>query len=187
MEPFISLWVGKQYILPVGVLIVLSINFYIQGIRSTSAVFQEAAGLFYEDRYISLLEAIINIIVSIILVKKIGLVGVFLGTIISTFVLFFYTFPIIIYKPLFDRNYFQYLKDYVLYIFITALSAFITYILCKNVVVSNIMLKIIINLGFVIVIPNLIYTLVFFKTDEFKYYKTMIKKFPLAFKLKLKK
>ena len=46
--------------------------------------FREALGLFWHDRYKALAEAIINLVVSLILVRRFGVAGIIGGTIISS-------------------------------------------------------------------------------------------------------
>ena len=176
IEPFVRVWIGSEFILPLGVLIALVINFYLQGMRKTCNTFKEAAGIFYEDRYVPLWESLINIVASIILVKIFGLMGVFIGTIISTFILFFYSYPKFVYVPLFDRNYGQYIKDYIPYLMGTYLSVSITYFVISCVPVNDNILQIVINLMLVCVIPNIVHLLLFCKTEEFKYYKELLTK-----------
>lgn len=175
IEPFIRVWIGEQFILPFGVLLALVINFYMQGMRKTSNTFKEAAGIFYEDRHVPVLESIINIVASVILVNILGLAGVFIGTIISTFVLFFYSYPKFVYKPLFKRNYVQYFKDYIPYVITAIISVFVTYLIILNINIQNNILQIIVNLLVVIIVPNIIHIIVFFKTEEFKYFENIIK------------
>ncbi len=175
IEPFIKLWIGKQFILPFAVLVVLIINFYMQGMRKTSNTFKEAAGIFYEDRYVPIIESLVNIIASIILVKLFGLTGVFIGTIISTGVVFFYSYPIFVYKPIFKRTYLQYIEDYIPYVVTAIISIIITYIIVSNIIVHNTIIQIIINLGIVLIVPNIIHLIFFFKSDELKYYISMLR------------
>ena len=177
IEPFIKVWIGEQFLLPRTVLIVLVINFYMQGMRKTSTAFKEAAGIYYEDRYVPILESVINIVASVILVNILGLEGVFLGTIISTFILFFYSFPKFVYKPLFERTYYEYLIDYIPYVIITIISIVCTNLLISNIIIENVFIQIIINGIFVCIIPNLIYLLTFIKSEELKYYFNLIKGF----------
>lgn len=174
IEPFIEIWIGEEFILPFTVLVILVINFYIQGLRRTSNTFKEAAGIFYEDRYVPVMEAIINIVASIILVNIIGLAGVFVGTIISTCILFLYSYPKFVYKPLFERNYLQYIKDYIPYIMVAIISVFTTFLLTSRIRIDNTILQIIINLIIVIIVPNLIHLIAFYHTGELKYYKNLI-------------
>lgn len=176
MEPFIKVWIGSEFLLSFGVLITLVINFYFQGMRKTCNTFKEAAGIFYEDRYVAVLESIVNIVASIILIKLFGLIGVFIGTIISTFILFFYGYPKFVYKPLFEGTYLQYVKDYIPYIMGTILSVSITYFVISHIHISNSILQIVINIILVGIIPNMIHLLLFYKTEQFKYYKELFVK-----------
>lgn len=175
IEPFIRVWIGEEFILPFGVLLALVINFYMQGMRKTSNTFKEAAGIFYEDRHVPILESIINIVASVILVNILGLAGVFIGTIISTFILFFYSYPKFVYKPLFKRNYIQYFKDYIPYVITAVVSIFITYLFVLNINVQNDILQIIVNLLIVIIVPNIIHIILFWRKEEFKYFENIIK------------
>jgi len=88
IEQFIKIWIGNEYLLSQFVLIVLVVNMYIQGMRNTNSTFKEAAGIFYEDRYVTIIESVINVVVSLICVRIFGLAGVFIGTIASTMLLF---------------------------------------------------------------------------------------------------
>ena len=175
MEPFISLWIGEWYILEYGVLVVLVTNFYVQGMRKTCSTFKEAAGIFYEDRYVSLIEAFLNIVASIILIKYFGLIGVFLGTILSTCIIYLYSFPKFVYKKLFDRSYIQYILEILKYFVITFITIFITAYLTKvtDIGTSN-FTELIKNLIICIIVPNLIYLGIFYKTNEFKYFKEIL-------------
>ena len=170
IEPFIKVWIGNEFILPIEVLIVLVINFYVQGMRLTSNTFKEAAGIFYEDRYVPIVESVINIVASIVFVKMFGLAGVFIGTIISTFILFFYSYPKFVYKPLFKKNYIQYLMDYIPYVITAFISVLVTYIVVSKITINNHIAQIIVNLILVSTIPNLIHIAIFFRTKEFKFY-----------------
>lgn len=111
-NPFIELWVGKEYLLNFDVVIVICINFYVTGMRKSVLTFREAAGLFYKDRWKSVLEAIINLIVSIILAIKFGIIGVFIGTLISSIAVCVWLEPYILYKYGFEKTLILYLLDY---------------------------------------------------------------------------
>lgn len=175
MKPFIILWLGNEYLLPYSVLIVLVINFYVQGMRKTSINFKEAAGIFYEDRFIPIIESLINIIASIILAKIFGLIGVFIGTIVSSLVLFLYSYPVFVYKKLFNRKYSEFIKEHLKYFIISVIITVITALLINCINVSNLILQLVINALICIIIPNIIYVVIFRKTEEFKYYFNLLK------------
>ena len=45
-NPFIELWLGKEYVFSLSIVIVLVINFYLNGMRSATSVFNNAFGIF---------------------------------------------------------------------------------------------------------------------------------------------
>lgn len=174
MEPFVSIWLGNEYLLSYSVLVVLVINFYIQGMRKTNSVFKEAAGIFYEDRFVPLIESFINIVASIILAKVFGLIGVFIGTILSSLALFLYSYPVFVYKKLFNRKYSEFIKEHLKYLIISVIITVITALLINCINVSNLILQLVINALVCIIVPNIIYIVIFRKTEEFKYYLNLL-------------
>lgn len=169
-EPFIKIWLGKNYILPSTVLIVLVINYFQTMMRTSYSTFKDAAGIWIEDKYIPILQLSINLISSIILLKIIGLPGVFIGTILSSLVLWCYSYPKFVYKKLFNRQIKNYIKEtithIIIFIFIISLS------FTLNKYSNNIIISIIIS----ITIPNIILLIIYRKNEEFKYYKNLILK-----------
>ena len=57
-NPFIDLWVGKDYLFNFDIVCIIVINFYITGMRKSVLTFREASGLFYKDSWKSVFEAI---------------------------------------------------------------------------------------------------------------------------------
>lgn len=108
---FVKIWLGAEYILPEFTVAILVLVHFQRMMRESFAVFKEAAGVFYEDRFVPLIESIINIIVSVILVLIMGLPGVFIGTFLSSLVLWCYSYPKFVYKKIFQRSYWQYAKE----------------------------------------------------------------------------
>lgn len=82
-NPFIEIWAGAEYVLPEKFLLVLSVQFYINGIRRTTQLFNMTLGLYEKYQFFPFIEAAMNLLISIVLVKYIGITGVLLGTIIS--------------------------------------------------------------------------------------------------------
>ena len=177
MDSFINIWIGKKYVLPLLVLSVLVFNLYQKLMRNSYMSFKEAAGIYYEDRFVPIIESIINIISSIVLCKFFGLAGVFMGTIISGLALWCYSYPKYVYKKLFNRNYSDYAKETLGYILLFILIASGTYYLSTLINFSNIYLEFISNVVISLVIPNLVLLLIFYKTDNFKYYLNLVKSF----------
>ena len=175
MENFITIWIGKEYLLSTSVLIVIIINYYFLCMRATFYVFKDAASIYYEDRYVPIFESITNVVASLILIKFIGLPGVFLGTIISSFWLFFYSYPKYVYKKLFNRGYLSYFKETLGYIFLFLIILFVSFGLSKIYIFNNIYLELFKNCVLSIIIPSVILIVIFYKTDNFKYFVKIFK------------
>ncbi len=175
IEPFITIWIGKEYLLSTGVLLALVINFYFQGLRKTDTTFKEAAGIFFEDRYISIVEAIINIVFSLLFVHFFGLAGVLMGTICSTMVLFLYSFPKYIFKSLFSKGYIDYFKIHVFNLLKAIFIFLISVTILSLIPYTNVFLKLLINAILCLFIPNFLYILLSHKSVEFSFLKKMVK------------
>ena len=169
MQTFIQAWLGKQYLLPEIVLFVLVINFYQKMMRSSYITFKEAAGIYYEDRFVPIIESLLNIIISVVFVQIIGLAGVFIGTIVSGLLLWAFSYPKFVYKKLFERSYLNYAKETIGYILLFVGISFFTYLISMQITVSNIFVQLVMQAVIGLIIPNLIIILLFFRTENFKY------------------
>ena len=169
MQPFITLWLGSGYLLGEVTLLALVLNHYSQLTRNSYMAFKEAAGIYYEDRRVPIIESITNIVASIILVKLIGLPGVFIGTFISSLVLWLYSYPKYVYKKLFNRSYMNYANETIKYFVLFIIISSITYIISKIINPYSF----IINVVIVILIPNIILFILYKNTEDFNYYKNL--------------
>ena len=184
LEPFIDWWLGKGLLLDKMTLIVILLNYYLMGLRNTVLTFKSKAGIFDEDKYFPLIESIINLIGSLILVKYFGLAGIFLGTTISTLAIPMWTQPKLVFNKIFNLSLSEYYKKYSLYAVTTIGIGFITTLSCNIVQVNNLFLSLIIKGIICVIIPNCLYLILFFKSEEMKYLFTIIK--PMINKIKNK-
>lgn len=176
-QDFICLWIGKKYLLDELVLIVLVINFYQKVLQRTYKNFKDAAGIWIEDKYVPIIESVLNIVISIICLKFFGLAGVFMGTIMSSFVYWFYSYPKFVYKKLLNKSYSRYILENIGYLLILILTSVLTYKVIDLFTVSNILLQVIIDIIICCIIPNIVLIIIFYRTAEFKYFCNLIKKF----------
>lgn len=82
IEPFISLWLGSEYILDHKILIFLVIYIYISNSRGVVDAFNHAHGL-YADVWSAWAELVLNISVTIVAGTYYGIIGILLGKLIS--------------------------------------------------------------------------------------------------------
>lgn len=173
---FITLWIGKEYILEDMVVIVLLANFYITTMRMCIDKFKESGGLYYEDRYAPIFEVTINLIFSIILVKKIGLVGVFIGTLISNLSVIFWVKPKIVFNKVFKRSLTQYIGRYIYYLAIGTVPLVLTRFIGNFINIENVIFSFLVEVILNVVVINLTYLVIFHRSEEFLYYKGLVLK-----------
>lgn len=174
LDPFISWWIGQEYLLDKSILIVILLNFYISGMRGPISTFKNKAGLFVQDKYVSVFEGIINLIGSIILIRRFGFIGVFLGTLLSTILTVFWTQPKVVYKELFQKSLKIYFVDYFKYLIILVFTLIITTIICSNII-GYTFVSLVIRGLICISVPNIIFLILFLRTKEVKYLLKILK------------
>lgn len=84
LEPFISHWLGAEYIMDHRIIIMLMFFLYISNSRGSVDAFNYAHGL-YADVWSAWAELIINVSITIIAGLKWGILGILLGKIVSLF------------------------------------------------------------------------------------------------------
>lgn len=116
-SPFISLWVGGQYCLSEWTVAAITLNFFITANQNCVSNFMSAMGkLYYRNRFRSLVEAVVNLVSSIILVKYTdwGITGVFLGTTLCFIAGRMWMDARVLHKYWFHTSFAEYLKGYFL-------------------------------------------------------------------------
>lgn len=169
VQPFITLWLGKNYLLNIITVIILVINYYQHMQRAVYDSFKNAAGIWEPDKYVPLIEASINLVSSIILVNIVGLPGVFIGTFLSGLVLWIYSYPKYVYKGILRKNYMNYFKETLGYFISFVFIGGITFIICTNINVDNKLINLIVDSVISLLCSNLLITLLYRKKEEFKY------------------
>ena len=175
IEPFIEIWLGKEFILDKGILISSVLLFYFKGENSAIEMVKSAAGLFKPDRYVTLIEAVFNLVMSIILAQKYGILGVIIGTLVSYIFLSYWIRAYIVYKYLFGKVFINNIVECLKHFSIFAITGFIMYIGSQRISIgSNIYFNFIVKCVFVVGITNILFIKLFHKTSEFGEVKGML-------------
>ena len=75
-QDFILIWAGEDYLLPFSYVIALFFLFYFSRLFCVPTLFVEAAGLWYESKYINLIAAGLNVVLSFVFAHFIGVIGI---------------------------------------------------------------------------------------------------------------
>lgn len=174
INPFIVIWIGSEFLFDSWIVVMIVINFYLSGMRQNILAFRNALGLFWYDRYKPIFEAIINIAASIILLNQLGIIGVFIGTSISTIATSFWVEPYIVFKYYFKNGIKKYFQKYIVYTLATILIGFFMHLLSENLFHGTLSSFIILFM-MCLIVPNLLLCIIFFRTNEFKNSVSLIK------------
>ncbi|MBE6985061.1 MAG: polysaccharide biosynthesis protein [Ruminococcaceae bacterium] len=171
--PFITLWLGKEMVVDEIVITLIIINYYMIGHRICLNNIKSAGGVFERDKYVALVQAVVNLVFSIGLVYVIGVAGVYVGTIIQGLVSTIIK-PIVSYKPLFGISSKYYFIDAVKYAVVVVVAGALCMLLRYVIMPEVTILRFIAIAFIVVVIPNALFWLCFRKRAEYQYVKGVI-------------
>lgn len=130
LPPFIELSFGSRFLFhgPVGG--VLCLLFFYHGLRTSIGTFWYALGMFRLDQYKALAEAVLNLVFSILLARRYGITGVFLGTLASALATSAWLDPYLFFRHCLEKPLAPFARRYLGYLAVLALDAGIIHFLC---------------------------------------------------------
>lgn len=172
-EPFIEISFGSRYLFTKDIVLVLCINFYINGTRKAVLVFRDSLGLFFYDRYKALAEAVLNLVFSIILVRHYGTLGVFMGTLLSMVLASVWVEPYVLYKYHIMQPCTAFFVKYIIYIVFSGIVWVVTDIICRQVMGMAVCV-LAIRAVICIILPNAVFTIFYCRMEEARFLKEKI-------------
>ena len=146
---------------------------------ASTLIFKESMGLFWYDRYKSIIEAILNLVTSILFVFQFGVAGVFLGTITSTVLTSLWVEPYVLYKYRLQKPVFPFFLRYALKLIVMGIVWGITDLCCSQIE-GMVFFQFMIRLGICAVVPNFLLWIIYRKSLDYieleKILKAMLKK-----------
>lgn len=181
-QPFMKLWVGESLMMGNISVVLFSLYFYVMEMGVVRGVYSDAAGLWWENRYRAVIESIANLVLNYVLVRLLGINGIILATLISLFVINFCWGSQIVFKYYFKDNkkMLNYYKFNAVFFLVTAVIAAVTIFGCSFINTGVLIADIVLKLGVCVVLPNVLYIAVFYKTQLYsESMKWILKKFKL--------
>lgn len=178
-QPFITLWLGTKFKLKLLTVDLIIINFVFSSFRPALNLIN-AYGLFWGYRYKSIVEAVFNFVISLILVSqfKLGINGVLIGTILSNILINSWWDPLILfsgaYKSKISKYYFIYWCYLIIFLILLVLCNYIAKEMCytPHSFVEFLFFSIIV-FSFIIIILLLLFA---FTTGEKDMFRRIIKR-----------
>ena len=168
IQPFMQIWMGKDLMFPLSVVCLLCIYFYVLKMGDVRTVYVQVNGLWWENRFRSIIEAIGNIVLNYFLGKKFGVHGIIIATILTIFLINFGYGSTILFKHYFkEQNVKEYYRKHFHYMLVTGIVALGTYYLCQLVDIGN-WSTIIVRLIICLIVPNIGYVFFYRKMEIFE-------------------
>lgn len=178
LTPFVRLWLGDAFLIDNLTLTLVMVNYYLVGMRVTIGNVKMAAGLYSQDQWVPIVQAIINLVVSIVGAIHLGLAGVFLGTVVSGLAIPCWYRPIVVYKYTFERSAKEYFSTYLKYFGIVMISLLFVKLLDVMLVdffVRNVYFSFAAKMLVCAIVPNFVICTLFWHTEEFQYVLSLVK------------
>ena len=130
LNHFISIWLGKSFTFDKITVIIIGLNFYVTGLLYPSSSYRFTTELFNRAKYAMLASAIMNLILSVILGKLIGLNGILLATLISRLITTFWYDALILYREYFNVKFIEFfkieIKNFIFFFIVFIITFFLT-------------------------------------------------------------
>lgn len=177
IPPFVEICFGKEYLLEKSVLIWISLNFYTSNIRQTLWTYRETTGMYNNSiKYVTIVTAIINIILSVILGKHYGLNGIIAATVISRMIYAWWKEPQVIFNEYFKCSSKGYFIKYIIRILYTFSIVIVIEVMWKYIIINNIYIRFIIKILITTVISSILLIVPYIKSDVINYVKKILMK-----------
>jgi O-antigen/teichoic acid export membrane protein len=171
---FITFWLNESFLLSQLTVMVIVINYYTSGMQSAAASYRDTTGLFRVGQYRPVISAVLNLIISVLLARPLGIAGVLLGTVISRAMVFFWYDPYVIFKFIFQQSLTSYFTKYAIYaaviLFLTTTSS----MMLPAIQTRWMFVDFIVHSSIAGIYSILVIILLFYRSDEFAYLKETV-------------
>lgn len=162
-QPTIELWLGSEFLLSYDVVVIISVNFFINGIIRIPSTFCDVSGLYTKTKLKPILMAVINLAVSFVCLNLWGLVGVFIGTLVSYIAIAIWIDPYYLYREEFKLSLARYFLSLVINVGLVGAVGLITYVVVE--LIASYVLKVMACL----LVSNLLFFIAYFRTKDFRF------------------
>lgn len=104
IDNLIAILFFETLVVEKSVSFVITLNGFVQFMRQSVLVFRNASGTFYYDRWKPLFEGITNLVLSVVLVRKMGVTGVIAATILTNLLICHVAEPYVLYRYAFSAS-----------------------------------------------------------------------------------
>lgn len=171
---FVELVFGEKWVLDSLTVFALASTFYVSSLHSPTSTYKMTSGTFVHGKYVALISAVMNIVLSVILGKYMGLSGVFFATTITRISSYGAIDTYVVYKYVFERNPLEYAVMCVYCFLCAVFSSLAGQFAFFRIPLSGV-LGFLVKLVVYSAVFNAAYFLLSFKTPQFKEIYAIVK------------
>lgn len=164
-QPFMKWWVGEDLLMEFPAVICICIYYFVYEINMLLNVYKDSAGIWHKDRFRPLITALTNLVLNLILVNFIGIYGIILSTVLSMLIIGMPWLLHNLFTEVFKRKPIDYFGRLFKYTLTTILISLVSYYICSYISGYS-LLSLVIRLLICGVTSNLIWIIIYRKTDE---------------------
>lgn len=177
IQPFMQLWMGAELMFKPETVFLLCLYFYVLTIGDVRSAYIVGAGLWWEGRYRSIAETVVNILLICILGHMYGVNGIIIGTILSVLLINFFWGNSILFDYYFKgESQKLFYCDTGKYFLVTITICVVLYYLISSMQFHNVFLNIIVNGVISVGLTILFYFLIYRKSRYFHELFKLLKK-----------
>lgn len=167
-QPFMALWMGTENLLPIDNVFCFALYFYFWNFNPAMSIYKNAAGLWWEDRFRPIVGIAVNVVLNVWWVQVIGINGVVLSSIVNTAVISIPWASYFLFKYCLNVNLWKYLIKQTGLFLVTVMIGGITYGVCRGCARGYSIKALIMTSVICLLLPNLLYYLVFRLMGEWR-------------------
>lgn len=182
VNDLIAVWIGSEYMLSFATVVAMGINIYFSCVLQPLWSYREATGLYKKTKWIMLLCASLNIVLSVVLGRKFGIMGILLASAVSRLATYVWYEPKLLMKDYFEQKPFSYYKQLASNAIIIIILSFISVKAADHFAVDN-YLFLFLKMGIIALSCAIVIIAVYSKSEGF----TLLKNKCLHYVDKIKK
>lgn len=163
----ISVWFSEEFTLSTATVIAITLNTYFSCVLQPLWIYRDATGLYMKTKYIMLLGAIVNIVLSIVLGNMIGVAGIIFASAIARISTYFWYEPKLLFKEYFNSRVGGYYLSILRNVLLVAGSVAVISWLTAGMVVDS-WFTLIVKMIVTGIICILVFMLAYCRTEGFK-------------------
>lgn len=171
-QPFMELWMGKNYMLPLSSALLFCLYFFNTKMGDIYSIYFSAAGLWWYGRWMFIFEVVLNLGLDLWLINIWGVNGILIGTIIAHFIISLMYGTYLLFKFCFSyKSLVSFYGQQLFYLLISIVVFISTYWICLKVdsfiQIKNLFITLFIRIVVCAIIVNTLYLLFYYKLKEF--------------------